>query len=127
MRGRLGVRARLVEHVDGLVGTGALGDEAVGEDDGGLQRVVADRHRVMPFEPWSPGHEHLPRLHLVQLLHRHGLKASLQRRVAPDPFVVLTSRRGADHPDVAAHERGLQHVGGVHRGPESRPLTDQVV
>ena len=127
LRRRLRVRARLVEHVDGLVGTGTLGNEAVGEDDGGLEGVIGDRHRVVPLEPRSPCHQHLPRLHLVQLLDRHRLKASLERRVPPDPFVVLTLRRGADHPDVSAHERGLQHVGGVHRSPERRPLADQVV
>ena len=46
---RLRVRARLVQHVDGFVGTGALRDKAVGQHDRRLERVVHDGDGVMRF------------------------------------------------------------------------------
>src|SRR2546426_4645592 len=50
---------------------------------------------------------------LVQLLDRDGLEATLQRRVTPNPLVVLAARRGPDHPDDPPHKRRLEHVGRI--------------
>jgi len=63
----------------------------------------------------------------VELLHQDGLEAPLECRIAADPLVVLAPRSGADDPDVATHQGGLQHVGRVHGGAERGALTDEVV
>jgi len=126
-RGRLRVGAGFVQHVDRLVGAGPLGDEAVGQHDGSLEGVVGDGDGVVPLETRPPRHQDLPRLDRVELLHDDRLEPPLERRVAPDPLVVLASRGRADDADVAAHQRGFQHVGRVHRGAERGALADQVV
>ena len=43
------------------------------------------------------------------------LEAALERRVLLDALSVLVERRRADAAQLAARERGLEHVGGVHR------------
>ena len=50
-----------------------------------------------------------------RLGHEHRLEAARQRRVLLDVLAVLVERRGADAMQFAARQRGLQHVGGVHR------------
>ena len=50
-----------------------------------------------------------------RLIHEHLLKAPLERRVLLHVLAVLVERRGADTVQLAARERGLQHVAGVHR------------
>src|SRR5213596_113740 len=101
--GRLRVGAGLVQYVDGLVGAGALRNEPVGEDDGGLERVVRDRDGVVALEAGPPGHEHLPGLNRVELLHHDRLEAAFERGIAADPLIVLAPRGRADDPDVATH------------------------
>jgi hypothetical protein len=44
------VRARFIQNVDGLVGTGALRHEAIGEHDRRFQGIVRDRDGVVPLE-----------------------------------------------------------------------------
>jgi len=127
VRGRLRVGAGLVQHVDGLVGAGALGHEPVGEDDRGLERIVRDRDGVVALEAGPAGDEHFPRLNGVELLHQDRLEAALERRIPADPLVVLAPRGRADDPDVATHQGGLQHVGRVHGGAEGGALSDEVV
>src|SRR5207302_1950650 len=93
--GRLRVGAGLVQHVDGLVGAGALGNEPVGEDDRGLERVVRDRDGVVALEAGPPGHEHFPGLNRVELLHPDRLEAAFERGIAADPLIVLAPARRA--------------------------------
>ena len=126
-RRRLRVRARLVQHVDGLVGTRPVGHEAVGQHDRGLEGVVGDGDGVMPLQPRPARHEDFPRLDGIQLLDGDGLEPALQRRVAPDPAIVLPACRRPDQADVAAHQGRLQHVRRIHGGAQGRPLTDEVV
>ena len=45
---------------------------------------------------------------------QHLLEAPLERRVLLDVLAVLVERGGADAVQLAARERGLQHVAGVH-------------
>ena len=49
------------------------------------------------------------------LADEHRLEAPRERRVLLDVLAVLVERGGADAVQLAARERGLQHVGGVHR------------
>ena len=108
-------RRGLVHQVDRLVGQEAVGDVAVGERRGGDDRGVGDAHAVM---------------HLVLLLeaaqdrdgvlHRRlgdedRLEAPRERRVLLDVLAVLVERGRADAVQLAARERRLQQVGGVHR------------
>ena len=46
---------------------------------------------------------------------QHRLEAALERRVLLDVLAVLVERGGADAAQLAARERRLEHVGGVHR------------
>ena len=45
---------------------------------------------------------------------QHLLEAPLERGVLLDVLAVLVERRRADAVQLAARERGLQHVAGVH-------------
>ena len=126
-RGRLRVGAGLVQHIDGLVGAGAVGDEPVGEDDRGLERVVRDGDGMVALEAGPPGDEHFPRLNRVELFHLDGLESALERGITADPLVVLAARGRADDPDVTPHQGGLQHVGRIHGGAERGALSDEVV
>ena len=49
------------------------------------------------------------------LAHEHRLEAPLEGRVLLDVLLVLVERGGADAAQLAAGERRLEHVGGVHR------------
>src|SRR3989454_2809513 len=51
------------------------------EDDRGLERVVRDRDGVVALEAGPPGHEHLPGLNRVELLHQDRLEAALERGI----------------------------------------------
>ena len=48
-------------------------------------------------------------------LHHHRLEAAFQGGVAFDVLAVLVQGRGADHLQLAAGQRRLEDVGGVHR------------
>ena len=50
-----------------------------------------------------------------RLLDVDRLEAPLERRVLLDVLLVLVERRRADGAQLAAGQRGLEHVGGVHR------------
>ena len=51
----------------------------------------------------------------VGSLDEHRLEAPRERRVLLDVLAVLVERGGADAVQLAARQRRLQHVGGVHR------------
>ena len=50
-----------------------------------------------------------------RLADEDGLEAALERLVLLDVLPVLVERRRADAAQLAARERGLEHVGRVHR------------
>ncbi len=50
-----------------------------------------------------------------RLVHQHGLKTPLERRVFFDVPAVFVERRGADAVQFAAREHRLQQVARVHR------------
>ncbi len=51
----------------------------------------------------------------ARLVHQHLLEAPLERGVLLDVLAVLVERGRADAVQLAARERGLEHVAGVHR------------
>ena len=50
-----------------------------------------------------------------RLADEHLLEAALERRVLLDVLAVFVERGRADAMQLAARERGLEHVAGVHR------------
>ena len=48
------------------------------------------------------------------LFHQHFLEASLQRRVLLDVLAVFVESGGADAVELAAGQRGFEHIAGVH-------------
>ena len=108
-------RGRLVDEVDGLVGQLAVGDVAVRERRRGDDRRVGDVdavvHLVALLQAAQDGDGVLDR----GLVDQHLLEAPLERRVLLDVLAVFVERGRADAVQLAARERGLQHVAGVHR------------
>ena len=104
----------LVDQVDGLVGQAVLGDVAVAQPGGGEQRLVGDLAAVVLLVGRAQPAQDLDGLVDRRLLDGHGREAARQRAVALD-LAELGQRGGADHPQLAAGEHRLEHVGGVHR------------
>ena len=108
-------RRRLVDQVDRLVGQLPVADVAVrerrGRDDRGIRDLDLVVHRVAFLEAAQDRDRVLDR----RLVDEHLLEAPLERRVLLDVLAVLVERRRADAVQLAARERGLQHVAGVHR------------
>ena len=108
-------RGRLVDQVDRLVGQVAVGDVAAREHGGGDQRRVLDADAVVDLVALLEAAQDRDRVLDAGLAHEHGLEAALERRVLLDVLAVLVERRGADAVQLAARQRGLQQVAGVHR------------
>ena len=108
-------RRRLVDQVDRLVGQEAVGDVAVGELAGGLQRVVGDRDLVVLLVAVAQAAQDLDGLLDRRLVDADLLEAPLERRVALEVLAVLVERRRADRLQLAARERRLEDRRGVDR------------
>ncbi len=117
---------RLVHQVDRLVRQEAIGDVAVRQGRGGDDRAIGDAHAVMDLVLLLDAAQDRDRVLDRRLAHEHRLEAPGERRVLLDVLAVLIQRGGADAVQLAARERGLEHVGRVHRalGPAG---ADQVV
>ena len=108
-------RGRLVDEVDRLVGQEAVGDVAVGERGGGDEGGVLDAHAVMDLVALLEAAQDADRVLDAGLADVDRLEAALECCVLLDVLLVLVERRGADAAQLAARERGLEHVRGVHR------------
>ncbi len=108
-------RRGLVDQVDRLVGQEAVGDVAVGELGGVLERLVADLDVVVLLVALAQPLEDLHGLLGRGLVDLDLLEAALERRVALEVLAVLVERRRADRLQLAAGERRLQDRGGVDR------------
>ena len=95
--------------------------------DGGAHRRVGDDDVVVPRQRGHARAQDLERLGRRQLAHGDLLEATLERRVAEDPSLVLLVGRGAEEAEFAARERRLEHVGRIHRRPVRAALPDEVV
>ena len=108
-------RGGLVHEVDRLVGQEAVGDVAVGERRGGDDRRIGDAHAVVHLvlllEAAQDGDGVLHR----RLGDEDRLEAAGERGVLLDVLAVFVERGGADAVQLAARERRLQEVRGVHR------------
>jgi hypothetical protein len=105
---------RLVDQVDRLVGQEAVGDVAVGERCRGHDRTIGDLHLVVHLVLLLEPAQDRDRVLDGGLAHEHRLEAPGERRVLLDVLPVLVERGGADAVQLAAGERRLQHVRGVH-------------
>ena len=110
----LEARGRLVDEVDGLVGQEAVGDVAVGQGGRGDERRVGDAHAVvllvLLLQAAQDGDGVLHR----RLGDEHRLEAPRQGGILLDMLAVLVERGGADAVQLAARQRRLQQVAGVH-------------
>ena len=107
-------RRGFVHQVDGLVGQKAVGDVAVGKHGRGHQRRIGDAHAVvllvLLLQPAQDGDGVLHR----RLGDEDGLEAPRQGGVLLDVLAVFVERGGADAVQLAAGQRGLQQIAGVH-------------
>ena len=92
----------------------AVGDIALAEHDGEAAHGVRDDDAVEVLVIAAHALEDLDAVVDARLGHRDGLEAALEGRVLFDVLAVLGERRRADDLDLAARERGLEDVGGVH-------------
>ena len=119
-------RRRLVDEVDRLVGQEAVGDVAMRERRRGDERRVLDRHAVVDLVALLQAAQDRDRVLDRRLADEHRLEAALERGVLLDVLLVLVERRRADGAQLAARERGLEHVRRVHR-PFGRAGADERV
>ena len=111
----LDARGRLVDQVDRLVGQEAVGDVAMRELRRGDDRRVGDLDAVVDLVALLQAAQDRDRRFDRRLVDQHLLEAALERRVLLDVLAVFVERRRADAVQLAARERGLQHVAGVDR------------
>ena len=108
-------RGGLIHQVDGLVRQLPVGDVAVRQrrrrDDGGIGDLDAVMHGVAFLQPAQDRNRVLD----TGLADEDLLEAPLQRGILLDVLAVFIERGRADAMQLAACERGLEHVAGVHR------------
>ena len=78
-------------------------------------RAVGDAHAVMDLVFLLDAAQDRDRVLDRGLADEDRLEAPRQRRVLLDVLAVFVERGGADAMQLAARQRRLQHVGGVHR------------
>ena len=107
-------RAGFVDQVDGLVGQLTVGDVAMRErrrrDDG----RVGDLDLVVHFVALLQAAQDRDGVFHRRLVDEHFLEAALERGVLLDVLAVFVERGRADAMQLAARQRGLEHVAGVH-------------
>ena len=119
-------RGRLVHEVDRLVGQEPVGDVAVAELGGGHEGAVGDPHAVVQFVLLLDAAQDRDRVLDRRLLDHQRLEPPRQRRVLLHVLAVLVERGRTDAVQLAAGQRGLEEVRGVHR-PVSLAGADQGV
>src|SRR3954463_5653988 len=108
-------RSRLVDEVDRLVGQEAVGDVAVRQLGGRLQRLLGDVDLVVRLVAVAQALEDLHGLLGRRLVDRDLLEAALQGGVALEVLAVLVERGRAHGLQLAARKRRLEDRGGVDR------------
>ena len=122
-----GFHRRGVEPADHLVGQLQVPHVARRHLERGLDRLVADPHRVVALEPRPQAVEDPPRLLDRRLRHVHGAEAARERLVFLDELLVLARRRRADDAHLAARQHRLEDVGGIRRRAERGARADHRV
>jgi hypothetical protein len=95
-------------------------DVAVRELGGGDERRVLDADAVVDLVLLLEAAQDRDRVLDARLADQHRLEAALERLVLLDVLAVLVERRRADAAQLAARQRRLEHVGGVHARPRRR-------
>src|SRR5947209_12128546 len=80
----------------------------------GDDRRVGDVHAVVDLVLFLEAAKNGDRVFHRGLVHEHLLEAPLEGRILLDVLAVFVERRGAHAVQLAARERGLEHVAGVH-------------
>ena len=111
----LDLRGRLVDEIDGLVRQEAVGHVPIAQRRGGDERRVLDANAVVDLVSLLQPAQDRDRVVHRRLRDEHGLEAPLERGVLLDSLAVLVERRRADAAELAARERRLEQVRGVHR------------
>ena len=106
--------AGLVDQVDGLVGQLAVGDVAMRERGRGDDRRVGDLDAVVHLVALLQAAQDRDGVFDRRLVDQHFLEAPLERGVLLDVLAVLVERGRADAVQLAARQRGLEHVARVH-------------
>ena len=120
-------RAGLVDQVDRLVRQEAVGDVAVGQLGRGHQRLVGVAHLVVGLVAVAQAAQDRDRVVHGRLGHQDRLEPPGQRRVLLDVLAVLVQRGRADDVQLAAGQRGLEHVARVHPALAAAARADQGV
>src|SRR5690606_9834069 len=107
-------RGGLVDEVYRLVRELAVADVAVRQCRGSDDRRVRNLDAVVHFVAFLQTAQDGDRIFDVRLIDQHLLEAAFQRGVLLHVFAVFVERRGTDAVQLAACQRGLQHVAGVH-------------
>ncbi len=108
-------RRGLVDEVDRLVGQEAVGDVAVGQLGGGVERLVGDLDLVVGLVAVAQALEDLDGLLDARRVDADLLEAALQRAVALEVLAVLVERGRADRLQLAAGEGRLEDGSCVDR------------
>ena len=122
-----GAHGSRVEPSDDLVGQMQVPHVARRHVERGFERLVEHADRVVSFQARAEVVENPPRFFKRRLGDEHRTEAARERFVFLDVFLVFAERRRGDHPDLAARERRLQHVGRVRRRAERRAGADHRV
>ena len=112
---------RLVHQIDGLVRELSGRDVAIGQARRRHQRRVPDANAVVDLVAFLQAAQDGHGVGDRRLTHEHRLEPPLQRLVLLHALAVLVQRRRADAPQLAARQRRLEHVGGVHGALRRRP------
>ena len=106
---------RLVHQVDGLVRQEPVGDVAVAQRRRRHQGRVLDPHAVMGVVARLEPAQDRDGVLDGRLAHVDRLEPPLQGRVLLDVLAVLVQRGRADAAQLAAGQRRLEQVAGIHR------------
>ena len=107
-------RRRFVHQVDRLVREEAVGDVAVRQRRRRDQRAVGNAHAVMRLVLVLQPAQDRDRILDAWLVDINRLEAAGERGVLLDVLLVLVERGGADAMQLAARQRRLEQVRGVH-------------
>src|SRR6185312_8201684 len=116
----------LVNQVDRLVGEEAVGDVPIAEHRSGDDCAVGDAHAVVHLVAFLEAAKDGNRVLDARLADVDRLEATFEGRVLLDVLAVFIERGGADRPQLAAGERRLEQVAGVHRAFRLASAHDRV-
>ena len=103
-------RRRFVDKIDGLIRQESLRDVARGKLHRRDHRTVGNVHAVEKLVALFEAAQNGDRVLHARLVDVDRLEAARQRRIVLDVLLIFFERRCADDADLAASERGLQHV-----------------